>query len=165
VAEPVETLDAHPHELQVWAVRSLVPLAAGRRLLLRLDGATWEADALGSRDGLAIDCTAPGSPCLDVYHLAVREADEAAIVTWLCNHIGAGIPVLARDLAIALHHGTPPCVMLVVLAYRQAGVDIAALAGCPGLALRPRHIPRLCRRHPSRCTHRGRLAGTETPDA
>jgi len=158
VREPVETLDAHPDELQIWAVRMPAP-GPDRRLLLRLDGATWEADALGSRDGLAIDHADPGPPAIDVYHLAVRQPDEAAIVTWLTNHVGAGIPTLARDLARELERSaSPPCIHLVLLAYAHAGVDIADWAGRPPAALRPHHVALLARRHPDRCVYRGVLA-------
>jgi len=161
VAEPVETLDAHPDECQIWAVRAPRP-----RLLLRMDGATWQADGIGTCAGLATDWALPGCPTVDVYHLAVRGTDEAAVITWLCNHTDAGIPALEHDLAAALRlGGAPPCVMLVVLAYRQAGLDIAHLCGQPLPALRPEHLPELARLHPARCLYRGRLQFTETRHA
>lgn len=117
-----ERLNAHPGELQVWAVSSRPPagsdpgqwaawllqlgIRAGQlpdtggyyaHLLLRHGAAIWEAGPRGVRGGLAAEYLQPHL-CTHVYRVAAREADESQIIAWLCGHVGDGYdyPQFAR---------------------------------------------------------------------
>ncbi len=101
-----EPFDAHPTELQVWAVRSRAPFGLGWRawagflfglairaftarhggryshLLLRLGDAIWEAGASGIREGHAVEYR-DARYVVDVYAVALEPAGRERALAWV----------------------------------------------------------------------------------
>jgi len=106
-----EPFDAHPAELQIWAVRSRPPVGGGIRawagylfglavraftiryggryshLLLRLGDAIWEAGERGVREGRAIEYR-EARYVVDAFAVPVAREGREAVVAWARGAVG-----------------------------------------------------------------------------